>query len=169
MVEVSKNLFVGTVDEYDKNIRHGSEFYSAIMAKEPFHRSAVGYSARGCPKENPEYFIARRNRCIICNLIDVADMKYIPDEIVIEAVTYIRSMLCAGNKVFVCCNQGHSRSPMTALMALACEVPYNSLEFEKAYKKFEEIYTGLDASEGIYNYAKEKWSLFQNSDYCKIT
>jgi len=166
MVEVSKNLFVGTVAEF-ATVKNTPEFYSVVAAKEPYHRETVGYTSRGCPKDNAEYFIARRNRCIICNLIDTEDKKYVPDEIIFEAITYIRTMLACGNKVFVCCNQGHSRSPLVALMALANESPYNSLPFEKAYTKFEEVYPELDAAKGIYDYASDKWRILQSPDYCK--
>lgn len=164
MKEVINNLYIGTIEEYEAKVQLSPSFKTVIAAKEPYHREYVGYKTRGCPKENPYYYIAEMKDGIICNLIDSDKKEYIPDEIMIPAVKYIRRNLENGEIVFVCCNQGKSRSPVMALLSAANTTPYNSISFEEAYEKLRNLHPFIEAGNGIYEYARENWTKFQGND-----
>lgn len=165
MFELEKNLFVGDIEEYTETVRFMPDMNVVIAAKEPYHREIVGYKTRGCPKDSPFYYTAKIKNGIVCNLIDGNSKEYIPDEIIFCAVEFIRNCLFNNQPVFICCNQGKSRSPIIALLAVAYETPYNSLDFETAYNKLKERYSLLDAGKGMYDYALEKWEFFKQEAF----
>src|ERR1039457_6195845 len=116
MIEVQPNLFVGSQDD-EASIRGQSGWFVVHACKEPYHRQALGYTGRGAPKTHPEYLIARRAGRLILNLVDVADINYIPAEIIDTALSDIHKNIPT-NKILVHCNQGMSRSPTIAFLYL---------------------------------------------------
>lgn len=97
MIEIYPNLFVGTIEDYEQ-INSNMDFFTVIAAKEPYHRQAVGYSSRSCGKDNPEYLYAERERCLICNLVDVENPDWISPVIVNKAFEDIDKALFEDNK-----------------------------------------------------------------------
>ena len=73
---------------------------------------------RATPKDHPEYLIARRPGRLIFNLVDVADVNYIPAQIIDAAFWTGIHQNIASSKVLVHCNQGMSRSPAIAFLYL---------------------------------------------------
>lgn len=164
MIEMFKNLYIGTVDEYIECVRYMRDFKTVIAAKEPYHREYVGYKTRGCPKDSPQYYIAKMESGIICNLVDADKKEFIPDEIMIPAVNFIRKSLAESKRVFVCCNQGKSRSPMIAMLSMANTSPLNSFSFEEAHEKVVFSFPFVETGKGIYEYAKENWEKFKKDE-----
>ncbi|HVB57494.1 MAG TPA: hypothetical protein VNE63_13870 [Candidatus Acidoferrales bacterium] len=109
MIEVHHNLFVGSQED-EVSIGGQSAWFVVHACKEPYHRQALGYTGRAAAKDHPEYLIARRPGRLILNLVDAADVNYIPAEIIDTALNDIHQNITS-TKVLVHCNQGLSRSP----------------------------------------------------------
>ena len=107
----------------------------------PCHKSVVGWTGSGCPKDNPEYLWAYRGSDLFLNLIDAPDYKYIPKELIDEAVQYIEFSILEGKSVYVCCSKGESRSPSIVFLYLYRKgyiLGRNPiLEFSKIYPSFK--------------------------------
>jgi hypothetical protein len=162
VIEIFPNLYVGTgndlihVDDGAKGIKEG--WYVISAAKEPWHREALGYTGRGAPKEHPEYLMARRDRRLILNLVDVNNVDFIRKEIMDIAIHDIGTELEKGNKVLVHCNQGGSRAPTIALLWLHAHDPeYAGLDYDGAVEKFREVYPDFAPAKGMEGYARQHW------------
>lgn len=148
------NLFVGTLEDYD-SIKSDMDFYTVIAAKEPYHRLAVGYRGRSCGRDNPEYLFALRERCLICNLVDVDNPEWISPIIIERIFDSIKGELALGKKVLICCNKGRSRSATIGLMYLKQVGYFNEkTKFEEAEKLYREIYPEYDPADGIRIFAE---------------
>lgn len=159
MIEVYKNLFVGIADGFD-TVKDNTEFVSVLACKEPFHRSLIGYTGKGCPKEHREYLFAERDNKLILNLVDVANVEYISPIIIDKAVNYIRGALCEDKKVFICCNKGESRSPTIALLSIATKEPYLGSKFDSAIAEFKKVYPQYNPNKGMLDYAQQNWNKY---------
>lgn len=160
MIEVCRNLFVGTADEYD-SVRDDTDFVSVLACKDPFHRAELGYTGKGAPRDNSEYFLCKREGRLILNLVDVVSVLFISPIIIDVAVDYIRNaLLCDGRKVFICCNKGESRSPTIALLAMANTEPYSGKEFDVAIEAFKEVYPAYNPNLGMFGYARQHWDKY---------
>lgn len=156
MIEVATSLFVGDQGDYEALEARGLWDWVIVHAcKEPHHRQAVGYSGRGAPKDHPEYLIARRDNRLILNLVDADDPAYIPKEIIDAAVSFIRDNMIR-YKVLVHCNQGASRAPTIAMLAIA---PSLSADFLTAEEKFSaELYQPYMPKNGMRSFAQTHWA-----------
>jgi hypothetical protein len=166
MIEVAPNLFVGSDDEHKAKLAEmeAQPWPTAVViihaCKEPYHRKALGYGGRGAPKDHPEYLVAMR-RCEMClNLVDADDPAYIPQRLIDIAVSGIRDALDKGIKVLIHCNQGHSRAPVLAMMALADEL-FAVLPFEEAEIAFRMLYPPYDPKNGMRQFAINNWDRYQ--------
>lgn len=149
MIEVYNHLWVGDVDDYEKNkSRIGWAYVQAC--KEPYHREALGYTTAGAPKDHPEYLYATRGQRLILNLVDVDESKakFIPDEIITKAISFIKAQHDIGAQVLIHCNQGKSRSPSLALGYLIqhTDLFEHVKSFEGAERKFKKIYPDYEPS-----------------------
>jgi rhodanese-related sulfurtransferase len=160
MIEVYKNLFVGDQTDYDRNIRLQSDWNIIHACKEPYHRDALGYTGRGAPKHHPEYLIAYRGNRLILNLVDADSSKYIPKEIIDEALKYIDECLDKEEKILLHCNQGRSRSVGIAMLFLAIKGVINSNTFKEAEQDFKEIYPPCNLSGGIRGFLQQNWNQY---------
>lgn len=177
MKEVYPNLFVGgdqhLMEFADKAAKllteqhpHGiiSSWISGYYlhaAKEPFHRQILGYKTRGAPKDHPDYLFVRTKGALTLNLVDVPDSKakHIPDQILDEAVEYIRWCVHEEFKpVFVHCNQGWSRGPSLALLFLVEHTHFADglSKFESVEDKFKTLYPDYQPN-GIRLKVKERF------------
>lgn len=113
-------LFVGNKDEIELAKMSGMNIVNAIRQCKGYetHQSAVGWSQRGCPKDSPYYHYKETDSILFLNLVDTNDMKYIPDVIINKSNEFIDGKLKNGEKVFICCSLGESRSPSLALIYL---------------------------------------------------
>ncbi len=158
MIEIYQNLFIGDERDYENNIRASSDWYVVQACKEPYHRRALGYTQRAAPKDHNEYLIARRDRRLILNLVDAPDPAYIPKEIIDAALEFININLTSGNRVFVHCNEGCSRSAGIGLLYLVKytdAIPHDS--FIKAETKYRSIYPPYNPKTGIRGFIIENW------------
>lgn len=161
MVEIYPNLFVGTTEDYEQ-IKSNTDFFAVIAAKEPYHRQAVGYSRRSCGKDNPEYLYAERERCLICNLVDVEHPDWISPVIINKAFEDIDKALFEDNKqVLICCNQGKSRSASLGFMYMQRRKAFASCpDFKTAEDCFKKIYPAYEPAGGMRGYAMLHWNEF---------
>ena len=173
MRELYKNLFVGSLEEYqeldntdDKNVR------VIHAAKEPYHREYVGYEGRGAPKEHPEYLRAIRGNKIALNIVDAKESKYFDKDLIFAAVKNIMTFLeynvdaakmsedpALQIKVYIHCNLGESRAPSLALMTLVA-MHFLPSDYEEAKKAFISIYPKFSPGEWVETFMKEVWPEF---------
>jgi len=113
-------LYVGTKEEYNEAVESGMKIVCALNRVGGFvcHQSVVGWSGRGCDKDHPHYLYKRTPDAIYLNMIDGEDPAYISDKMIDEALDFIDHHIENGEKVFVYCSLGESRSPSIALMYL---------------------------------------------------
>lgn len=161
MKEIFPNLFIGNQDDYESLVRLQDGWKVVHACKEPYHRRALGYSTRGAPKDHPEYLIAYRDNEIILNMVDAADVNYIPKELVDEALKFINIGLKNNQKVLVHCNLGESRSPAIGflyLLAYTEILPKESII--ESVKAFKNLYPGFNPSLGIQGFLQRYWSFY---------
>jgi hypothetical protein len=164
MKEVHPGLWVGSQADYEEIFDHHKDREWAIVhaAKDPFHRQALGYAGRAAPKDHPDYLFVSKPGKLILNLIDAADPKYVPKEIIHRALDFIDENLAKGQKVLVHCNQGGSRAPTIAMLYLGycAQLPF---DFEEAEAKFLESYPDYKPAAGMRGFACEHWAPIRNS------
>jgi predicted protein tyrosine phosphatase len=162
MKEVHPGLWVGSQADYEEIFDHHKDAEWAIVhaCKEPHHREALGYAGRAAPKDHPDYLFVSKPGKLILNLIDAADPKYVPREIIRRAIDFIDENLAKGQKVLVHCNQGGSRAPTIAMLWMVFDrrLP---VEFEEAEKKFLELYPGYEPAAGMRGFARENWDHYR--------
>lgn len=125
-------------------------------AKEPYHRTLVGYAGRAAP-EGPERYAARRGRHLALNWVDVDDPKWFRMVELREALTHIEAAQRMEIDCLVHCNQGVSRSPALALAWLYTYGPdeWGALTFERVEEKFKAIYPPYDPTNGVREFIRE--------------
>ncbi|MGB3751093.1 MAG: dual specificity protein phosphatase family protein [Arcobacteraceae bacterium] len=112
------NIFIGTKEEYHTAVSQGMKIVCALNRANGFvtHQSQVGWSGKGCNKNNPHYLYKEEEDAIYLNMIDTNDPKYVNDEMIDVALRFIKRHLENDESVFVYCSLGESRSPSIALM-----------------------------------------------------
>ena len=159
MIEVTKNLFVGSKND-EAQIRGQAGWFVIHACKDPYHRKALGYTTPGAPKDHPEYLIARRDGGLILNLIDAKAIGFVAPEIIDAAVEAIHSNI-GSQKVLVHCNQGMSRSPVIAFLYLAKFVTtFQAKTYEEAVLIFRGLYPPYNPALGMSEYARQNWSRY---------
>jgi len=150
MIEVKHNLFVGNTNDCIGL----TDFAIVHACKEPYHRRFVGYKGRPLDKNHKEYLYALRGNELALNIIDADSKKYFAEEMINEALVFIKFYLDHDKKVLVHCNVGGSRSPSLAMLYMRDELPE---DFEEAEEAFRLIYTAYKPKNGIRGYVKEHW------------
>lgn len=151
MIEVAKNLFVGSQEDWENIVSNEENWVVIHACKEPHHRRLLGYTTPGAPKDHPEYLMAKRGNSLYLNLIDAPKSEFIPKEIIDAAVALIDTSLATNKKVFIHCNQGESRAPSIALMFLFKTGELNGTP-QEVIDKFTEIYPSYMPSQGMLDY-----------------
>jgi predicted protein tyrosine phosphatase len=160
MIEIFPNLFIGTEQDYEYQVKGQPDWMIVHACKEPYHRRELGYTTRGAPKNHPEYLIARRGQRLILNLVDADDPNYIPKEIIDAALGFIEQGLSESRKVLVHCNKGESRSPSIGMLYLAIHTNKLSKEFDKAEQGFRQIYPPYNPSSGMRGFLTKNWDIY---------
>lgn len=108
------NIYIGTKEEYGTAISQGMKIVCALNRANGFvtHQSQVGWSGRGCNKDNPYYLYKEEDDAIYLNMIDGDDPKYVNDEMIDAALGFIKRHLDNDMSVFVYCSLAESRSPI---------------------------------------------------------
>lgn len=114
----SLNIYVGTKEEYNTALGQEMKIVCALNRANGFvtHQSKVGWSGRGCNKDNPYYLFKEEEHAIYLNMIDGDDPKYVSDEMINAALGFMKKHLDNDETIFVYCSLGESRSPSIALM-----------------------------------------------------
>lgn len=160
MKEITRNLFIGSQDDYELNVKFLPDWYVIHACKEPYHRQALGYSGRAVANTHPEYLIAERDNRLILNLVDAADPKYIAKEIIDKAVAAIDENINS-RKVLLHCNQGMSRSATIGLLYLHHIGIISTSFFKEAETEFKNLYPLYMPGNGMRVFAEQNWDYYQ--------
>jgi len=116
--QVYKDIFVGDDAGFEK-VRGDNDWAIVRACKEGSggHRDTLGYKTQGAPK-NSQYLSVKKNNVLALNLIDADNPDYIPDDLIEEALKFIKDELAKDKKILIACNGGISRSPSIALLYL---------------------------------------------------
>ena len=152
------NIYIGTKEEYRTAVSHGMKIVCALNRANGFvtHQSQVGWSGRGCNKDNPYYLYKEEDDAIYLNMIDGDDPKYVNDEMIDAAFGFIKRHLDNDMSVFVYCSLAESRSPSIALMYM---LEYGHIEAtNNALKQFkDEFYANYQPKRGNVKYIVKRW------------
>jgi len=160
MIEIIPNLYIGSQDDYELNVKFLPDWYVIHACKEPYHRQALGYSGRAVANTHPEYLIAERDNRLILNLVDAADPKYIAKEIIDKAVAAIDENINS-RKVLLHCNQGMSRSATIGLLYLHHIGIISTSFFKEAETEFKNLYPLYMPGNGMRVFAEQNWDYYQ--------
>ena len=163
MKSIINNLFVGN----DINAEHlisGNDLNDwAIVhaAKEKWHRQLLGYTGRGCPKDNPDYLWAERGDRLYLNIVDAKSSLFFDKSMVDKALDFIEEKLKEGKKVLTHCNEGFSRSPSIALLYLIKQGIIQGETLEDCEVEFLRLYPDYNPGKGIRDFVKENFELYK--------
>jgi hypothetical protein len=157
MKEVYKNLFVGSQFDYECNPKMFDDWFVVHACKEPYHRKALGYTGRSAPKDDPRYlFLYDEKHHLILNMVDTDSPEFFRYEMINEAIFYVIEGLKKGKRVLIHCNQGESRAPSLAVLALR-KIGVFKGSFSESIVLFRNIYPNYNPKSGIYNYVQFNW------------
>lgn len=152
------NIYIGTKEEYRTAVSQGMKIVCALNRANGFvtHQSQVGWSGRGCNKDNPYYLYKEEDDAIYLNMIDGDDPKYVNDEMIDAAFGFIKRHLDNDMSVFVYCSLAESRSPSIALMYM---LEYGHIEATKnVLREFKDkFYTNYQPKRGNVEYIVKRW------------
>lgn len=151
------NIFVGTKEEYQVAVNEGMKVVCALNRANGYvtHQSVVGWSGRGCNKDNPYYLFKQTEDAIYLNMIDGENPAYVSDDMINATLAFIKSALADQHKVFIYCSLGESRSPSIALMYL---LENDLLSTENAVAEFKiRYYSKYSPKRGNLEYINNRW------------
>lgn len=161
MIEVTRNLFIGNQEDYENNVRFQPDWFVIHACKEPYHRKALGYKGRAASKSHPEYLIAKRDKRLILNLVDVDNVNNISPVIIDTALNHIDENI-SDTKILLHCNQGQSRSATIGLLYLVQKGVIKSDSFELAEQEFLNYYPHYAPAKGMRDFAQMNWIKYKN-------
>ena len=93
------DLYVGTKEEYDTARNQDMKIVCALNRTNGFvtHQSVVGWSGRGCNKDNPYYLFKETEDAIYLNMIDGDNPDYVSDEMINSALKFVKSNIEKGH------------------------------------------------------------------------
>jgi len=154
--EVFENLYCGDIHSYPPAIT--LDGWAIIHAtKDPFHRSMVGYTGRGCPKDSPYYFFIEQGNELALNIVDCDNPAFFAKSMIDKALSFIEQKLGEGLKVLCHCNLGESRSPSIALLYLIKHRFIIGDSLEQCEAEFMKVYPEYNPGAGIRGFVKEHW------------
>lgn len=160
MEMVYENLFVSNQEDYELGNFDSKEWACLLVAKEPFHRQAIGYTSRALPKDHPEYLVARRDNKLILNLVDAPKSIFFDKDLIKMAVDYIGEQLELGKKVIAVCNKGESRSSSLCLLYLVRHGLIKGDTLEDVEVEFLRLYPKYNPGTGMRGFIKENWGFY---------
>lgn len=154
------NIYVGTKEEYSEAEKKGMKIVCALNRASGYvtHQSVVGWSGRGCNKNNPYYLFKEEENSIFLNMIDGENPLYVNDKMINSALNFIDKHLKNNEDIFIYCSLGESRSPSIALMyLLEKELIDRNENTIKSFKK--EYYPDYNPKNGNLIYIKNRWEI----------
>lgn len=152
------NIFVGTKEEYHRAVSQGMKIVCALNRANGFvtHQSQVGWSGRGCNKDNPYYLFKEESDAIYLNMIDGDDPKYVSDEMIDAALNFMKKHLNNNETIFIYCSLGESRSPSIALMYMI-EQGFIDINDNTLVNFRDNFYTKYQPKGGNAEYIVDRW------------
>lgn len=159
------NVYGGKLYVGNQNDLYGlsDDFNIVHAAKEPFHRSLIGFQGSKCPED--KYFYEDDKRCSLC-IIDFPkefQWGWFPEDMLKSTMEFIDKSLADGKNVLIHCNQGMSRAPSIAFMYLVSRGLMKEDTFENNLKYFIELYPEYRPATAIFTNVKRKYPF----DYLK--
>lgn len=141
-------LYVGRKEEYYTAKSQGMATICAIN-KSNHYRSYSNFAQSGLYVYDLDD--------LYLNMADTDDPKYISDEMINEALSFISETLSEGREIFVYCSLGQSRSPSIALMYL---LENGLIDKKNALRDFKFlIYPEFSPKRGNLLYIKRRYNL----------
>lgn len=152
-------IYIGTKEEYNLALEKGMNIVCALNRCNGFvtHQSVVGWTGRGCDKDNPHYLFKREDKAIYLNMIDGDNPDYIHDSMIDAALNFMKEKLDKDEEVFIYCSLGESRSPSIALMYLL-ENELINRDIESC-RKFQAEYSKYKPNTGVFLYIKNRYKI----------
>lgn len=161
MIEIVKNLYIGSQEDYENNVKYSLDDWFIIHAcKEPYHRKALRYTGRAASQDHPEYLIAKRSNKLILNLIDADNPDYIPKEIIDTTIEAICQNI-EEKKILLHCNQGCSRSATIGLLYLHAIGVITTDNFVEAEQLYLKVYPYYNPANGMKRFANNNWNIYK--------
>lgn len=164
MREVYPNIFVGDDTSAMSRLAADTNGWHILhAAKERWHRSFVGYSGRGAPKDSPEYLYARRGNRMALNMVDAKSPEFFSKKMIEAGLLFLDEGYKKGKKLLIHCNRGESRGPAVAMLYI-CKYLIGpaldgaeSISFEQAEATMKESYPLYAPGEGIRGHLRDYW------------
>lgn len=153
MKKIIENLYVGDKSEYLSAVYHGAAIVCAMNngAGNSYH-SMVGKKT----PDHPDYLYKDMGNEIYLNMIDGKDPKYIHDDMINAAVSFIDRKIRDHN-VFIYCSKGQSRAPSLAMIYM---MDKGLITKDRAgILAFHRLYPGYLPGEGIKKYITHRYGL----------
>lgn len=132
--------------------------------KEPWHRNFVGYMGRGCPKDNPEYYWAKRKDRLALNIVDSPNPAFFNFTMIEKALDFMAEKYWEGKNILIHCNEGRSRSPSIAMLFLATRLyALPTVDYEDAVSFMNKYYSIYSPKNGIRQHIKDNWAKYRIS------
>lgn len=160
MKEIFQNLYVGNQIDF-ANGSFSDDFSFLLAAKEPFHRSAIGYKGRALDKTHPEYLKAYRENKLILNLVDAPKSIFFDKGLIDSALDFIGEELGKDRKVLIVCNEGRSRSASIGLLWLLKEGHIKGDTLEDVEAEYMKLYPNYNPGKGIRDFVKENFAYYK--------
>lgn len=156
MRKIIDRIYVGGDEGVEKAKERGFSRLCACKDGPDGHRALLGYTELGAPK-GPEYLFASRGHVGAMNVLDNDDPDMIANEMIFDALRWAKKEYDAGRTLYIHCNHGHERGPVTAMMFMRAigELPH---PFTVAKRVFHTLYERLDLrGAGMLFKARELW------------
>lgn len=159
MIEISKNLYVGNIEDYYR-LSTENEKWAFVHATQTVHYNIFGWNRtfNKPDKNHPNYIIWEKDNRLSLNWVDGDARLYAWSGVqtFTKVLDFIEKCI-PERKVLIHCDQGISRSPTLGLLFLAKRLKSISNEsYSKAYMDFINLYS-LSQPSGIGQFVKENW------------
>ena len=160
MKNIYSDLWIGSAQDYENDIKYKNDWKVVQAAKDPYHRKAVAYLGE-LAITHPEYLYCIRDRHMILNMIDANNYIYINEKMVDEALEFINTGLYNNYKVLIHCNQGYSRAPTLGFLYLLRYTDvFETKIFAEACQKYQHIYPSYNPGNGLLEFMMYRWDKY---------
>lgn len=153
-------LYCGDMNDYPPSVQ--MEHWAVVHAcKDPMHRSLVGYTSKGCPKDSPHYYFIEKENRIALNIVDAPKPEFFDKRMIDKALDFIELKLSEGFRVLVHCNVGESRSASICLLYLIKHSIIKGETLEDCEAEFLKVYPEYNPGAGIRGFVKEHFAEYR--------